>query len=406
MSSLLETKIAARQHALREQGLLRQRKVLSVDHTLNTNASTSSPCFVFEGRAYVNFSSNDYLGLSRVPELAEALHLGAQTYGVGSGASPLVTGYSDAHLALERELCALTGHEAALLFCSGFSANTALMKTLFDQQDIVVADKLVHASIIDGLQDSGAQLKRFLHNSLESAERLLARHQTSALITESVFSMDGDCAPISELSALCRQHNAWLIVDDAHGFAVLDGYSNADAAKLIDVQVVTFGKALGCQGAAVLGSQALIDFLVSNAREYIYSTALSPANAALALAATQYSTAHPELQQKLLENITLFKRLCREANVPLLGSDTAIQPLIIGDARQTLQVAEELRTAGIWVGAIRPPTVPVGSARLRITLTAAHAAEDIATCVAQLAQVLSRVVVPLVTERQAADDHR
>ncbi|MGI2024905.1 aminotransferase class I/II-fold pyridoxal phosphate-dependent enzyme [Shewanella glacialipiscicola] len=410
MSYLLETKITARQQALHEQGLLRQRKVLSVEHSPDVNASTSSPRFVFEGRAYINFSSNDYLGLSRVPELAKALYLGAQAYGVGSGASPLVTGYSEAHFALEYELCALTGHEAALLFCSGFSANTALMKTLFDQQDIVIADKLVHASIIDGLHDSGAQLKRFLHNSLESAERLLVRNQASALITESVFSMDGDCAPISDLSTLCRQHHTWLIVDDAHGFAVLDGYKNSDAtdkaAKLIDVQVVTFGKALGCQGAAVLGSQALIDFLVSNAREYIYSTTLSPANAALALAAVQYSTAHPELQQKLLANIALFKRLCLDANVPLLNSDTAIQPLIIGDAQQTLQVAEELKAAGIWVGAIRPPTVPVGSARLRITLTAAHSAEDIAACVAQLAQVLSRVNIPRVSERRAKDEYR
>ncbi|MBP6519079.1 8-amino-7-oxononanoate synthase [Shewanella sp.] len=410
MSSLLEMKIAARQQALREQGLLRQRKMLSVDHSFDVNAPTSSPRFVFAGRSYVNFSSNDYLGLSRVPELVEALHLGAQTYGVGSGASPLVTGYSDAHVTLERELCALTGHEAGLLFCSGFSANTALMKTLFDQQDTVIADKLVHASIIDGLQDSGAQLKRFLHNSLESAERLLTRNHASALITESVFSMDGDCAPITQLSALCRQQNTWLIVDDAHGFAVLDGYQNSDvrdkAAKLIDVQVVTFGKALGCQGAAVLGSQALIDFLVSNAREYIYSTALSPANAALALAATRYCTAHPELQLKLLENISLFKQLCLDTAVPLLGSDTAIQPLIIGDAQQTLQVAEALRAAGIWVGAIRPPTVPVGSARLRITLTATHTAEDIAACVEQLAQVLSCVGIPLVSERESADEYR
>ena len=418
MSSLLETKISARQQALREQGLLRQRKVMSIEHSLDTNASTSSPRFVFEGRTYSNFSSNDYLGLSRVPELADALHLGAQTYGVGSGASPLVTGYSEAHFALEHQLCALTGHEAALLFCSGFGANTALMKTLFDQQDTVIADKLVHASIIDGLQDSGAQLKRFLHNSLESAERLLVRHQASALITESVFSMDGDCAPITDLSALCRQHHTWLIVDDAHGFAVLNGAIDTDikgdvnshphvkAAELIDVQVVTFGKALGCQGAAILGSQALIDFLVSNAREYIYSTALSPANAALALAAVQYSTAHPELQQKLLANIALFKRLCLDADVPLLGSDTAIQPLIIGDAQQTLQVAEELRLAGIWVGAIRPPTVPVGSARLRITLTAAHSAEDIAACAAQLAQVLKHVNIPRVSERRAEDEYR
>lgn len=395
MSVALEAKIAARQRALSDQGLLRQRQTLFTDRALDV-----SPRFLFEGRSYLNFSSNDYLGLSRNPELIEALHSAAQQYGVGGGASPLVTGYSEAHFALEQRLCELTGHQAALLFSSGFSANTALMKTLFDKQDVVIADKLVHASIIDGLRDSGAELKRFLHNSLESAERLLSRHSASALITESVFSMDGDCAPIAALSALCRQHGAWLIVDDAHGFGVLEGFDHGNTAERIDVQVVTFGKALGCQGAAVLGSKALIDFLVSNAREYIYSTALSPANAALALAATEHCRTHPELRHKLVENIKLFKELCHSANVPLLGSDTAIQPLIIGDTLQTLRVAEALKAAGIWVGAIRPPTVPVGSARLRITLSASHSAGDIAHCVNVLAQVLQDAKVPRVSERE------
>lgn len=395
MSFLLEAKIAARQQALFEQGLLRQRQTLFTDRALDV-----SPRFLFEGRSYLNFSSNDYLGLSRNPELIEALHTAAQQYGVGGGASPLVTGYSEAHFALEQRLCELTGHQAALLFSSGFSANTALMKTLFDNNDVVIADKLVHASIIDGLRDSGAEFKRFLHNSLESAERLLSRHSASALITESVFSMDGDCAPIAALSALCRQHQAWLIVDDAHGFGVLEGFDHGNAAERIDVQVVTFGKALGCQGAAVLGSKALIDFLVSNAREYIYSTALSPVNAALALAATEYCVAHPELRLKLLENIQLFKQLCLEAKVPLLGSDTAIQPVIIGDTQQTLRISSALKERGIWVGAIRPPTVPVGSARLRITLTASHSASDIAYCVNVLAQVLDNAHLPPICERE------
>jgi len=396
LASKLASKIRARQQALAEQGLLRQRQALSTDAVL----SDAEPQFCFEGQTYLNFSSNDYLGLSRAPELIAALHRGAQQYGVGSGASPLVTGYNEAHLALETKLCQITGFESALLFSSGFSANSTLCKTLFDKQDVVLADKLVHASIIDGLRDSGADFKRFLHNSTESAERLLAKNTVSALITESVFSMDGDIAPISALSALCRAHNAWLIVDDAHGFGVSDIF-NQPAANLIDIQIVTFGKALGCQGAAILGSRELIAFLVSNAREYIYSTALSPANAALALAAVEHCEAHPELRQKLQRNISIFKQLCQDADIPLLGSDTAIQPLIIGDAEQTLLVAQKLKAMGIWVGAIRPPTVPVGSARLRITLSASHSEAAIRRCVKGIAQVLTEVALPRVSERPA-----
>ncbi len=386
LESKLGAKIFARQQALTEQGLLRQRRALStalIDNALE-------PQFDFEGQTYLNFSSNDYLGLSRAPALIEALHRGAKQYGVGSGASPLVTGYSEAHLALETKLCQMTGFEAALLFSSGFSANSTLCKTLFDKHDVVLADKLVHASIIDGLRDSGADFKRFLHNEVASAERLLANNNVSALITESVFSMDGDMAPLKALSALCRAQHAWLIVDDAHGFAVMDEQVAA-TAEVADVQIVTFGKALGCQGAAILGSRQLIEFLVSNAREYIYSTALSPANAALALAALEYCQTHPELKLQLRRNISLFKQLCFDAAIPLLGSNTAIQPLIIGDAEQTLRVAQQLQAQGIWVGAIRPPTVPVGSARLRITLTAAHSEQAIRRCVAAIALVLANV---------------
>lgn len=396
LASKLASKIRARQQALAGQGLLRQRQALSTDAVL----SHAEPQFCFEGQTYLNFSSNDYLGLSRAPELIAALHRGAQQYGVGSGASPLVTGYSEAHLVLETKLCQITGFEAALLFSSGFSANTTLCKTLFDKQDVVLADKLVHASIIDGLRDSGADFKRFLHNSTESAERLLAKNTVSALITESVFSMDGDIAPIKALSSLCRAHNVWLIVDDAHGFGVSDIF-NQPAANLIDIQIVTFGKALGCQGAAILGSRELIAFLVSNAREYIYSTALSPANAALALAAVEHCEAHPELRQNLQRNISIFKQLCQDADIPLLGSNTAIQPLIIGDAEQTLLVAQKLKAMGIWVGAIRPPTVPIGSARLRITLSACHSEAAIRRCVNGIAQVLAEVALPRVSERPA-----
>ncbi|QYJ80626.1 aminotransferase class I/II-fold pyridoxal phosphate-dependent enzyme [Shewanella acanthi] len=389
--SSLEAKIAARKRTLESQGLLRRRQLLS-PHPIESKSTQ----FVHQGQVMLNFSSNDYLGLSREPALARALYQSALKYGVGSGASPLVTGYSEAHFALEQKLCQQTGHEAALLLSSGFSANTTLMKTLFDKTDVVLADKLVHASIIDGLKESGAEFKRFLHNSLEGAERLLNTHSAAALITESVFSMDGDKAPIAELSKLCRAKGVWLIVDDAHGFGTDTQFINAEDtskhnatdAEQIDVQIVTFGKALGCQGAAILGSQALIDFLVSNAREYIYSTALSPANAALALASLEYIEQHSELVEKLNSNISLFKGLCAAAGIKLHGSDTAIQPLVIGDAQQTMDIALRLKSLGVWVGAIRPPTVPQGSARLRITLSASHSEADIAHCIAALAKVL------------------
>lgn len=420
MDNPLALKIARRQQNLLEQGLLRQRRSVSTDAALggslanvpthapairakNVLVNTSdSPRFVFEDQSYLNFSSNDYLGLSRTPELIQAAYQGAQRYGVGSGASPLVTGYSDTHVALEQQLCKATGHEAALLFCSGFSANTALMKTLFDNNDIVIADKLVHASIIDGLRDSRATFKRFVHNSLESAQRLLeqslrgTQSNAVALITESIFSMDGDCAPIEGLAALCKSHHAWLIVDDAHGFGVLNGFANGESAKMMDVQIVTFGKALGCQGAAILGSKALIDFLVSNAREYIYSTALSPASAYVALEAVRYSQ-QPQLRRRLTDNIALFKQLCAQKNVPLMASDTPIQPVLLGDSEYTVQVGEALKRHGIWVGVIRPPTVPMGAARLRVTITASHNAEDIAFCVNSLAQVLSMPRATLAT---------
>lgn len=365
-------KIERKQAQLNDAGLLRRRQAL-------TPIEGASVDFSLNGRHYLNFSSNDYLGLSQAPQLFDSLNAGARRYGVGSGSSPLVTGYSESHVRLEQRLCQITGHEAGLLFCSGFSANSALMKTLFASGDTVIADKLVHASIIDGLTDSKATFKRFLHNDIQSADRLIAKYSPQAVITESIFSMDGDMAPLESLSRSCKRDNIWLIVDDAHGFgiqAALGSYVPVSAA-LADVQVVTFGKALGCQGAAILGSQALIDFLVSNARDYIYSTALSPVNACVALAAVELTQEADERQVTLADNIHYFKRACSLANIALTESMTPIQPLIIGDVDKTVRVAQQLNESGIWVGAIRPPTVPKGSARLRITITALHTHDEL-----------------------------
>ncbi len=379
----LVCKIAKQMQHAREQGLLRERRMLS-----GCDIAESSNQFMFDGQQYINFSSNDYLGLSQSPILIDALTEGAKRYGVGSGASPLVTGYSEAHGQLEQALCLATGHEAALLFSSGFSANSALMKTLFSQHDVVVADKLIHASLIDGLHDSGVSLKRFPHNDLETATQLIHKHQPQAVITESVFSMDGDCASLTALYQQCHQQGSWLIVDDAHGFAVLEalGQSKADASNC-DVQVVTFGKALGCQGAAILGSQACIDFLVAHARDYIYSTALSPANAYVAYKAVELCQQVGSMQD-LSELIAYFRHRCQQLAIVLTDSTTPIQPIIIGELTALEQVAESLKAQGLWVGAIRPPTVPKGRARLRITLNSKHTQAQVDKLVTSLSQAL------------------
>ena len=370
MSISLLDKIEKAQAQLASQGLLRRRHAISA--SLPSDGALS---FTLEGKHYLNFSSNDYLGLSRSSQLIDAMCDGAKRYGAGSGSSPLVTGYSEAHLALEQRLCKITGHQAALLFCSGFSANTALMKTLFDSSDTVMADKLMHASVIDGLRDSQAQLKRFLHNDIASAERIMKLRVPTALVTESIFSMDGDIAPLSSLSRLCKQNNVCLIVDDAHGFGVQ--MPPLVDAKIADIQVVTFGKALGCQGAAILASQQVIDFLVANAREYIYSTAISPVNASVALAAVDLIDTDSSLARRLSDNIGYFRLQCERVDIKLTDSCTAIQPLVLGDVDTTLLVADKLKQLGLWVGAIRPPTVPKGSARLRMTITAMHTRDDI-----------------------------
>jgi 8-amino-7-oxononanoate synthase len=365
----LTERISNKLAVLQAAGLLRQRHV-----------SETKP------HAMVDFSHNDYLGLAHEPALVQALYAGAQQYGVGSRASPLVSGYNQAHFALEQRLCELTGHQACMLFSSGFSANNALMKTLFSNKDTVLADKLVHASVIDGLKDSGSQIRRFLHNDVNSATRLIERNPHTVVVTESVFSMDGDIAPIAELSRLCQQHDCWLIVDDAHGFGVLP--SSFVNANNVDIQVVTFGKALGGQGAAILASKNVIDYLVATSREYIYSTALSPANAQLALAAINWQQDHPQLLTQLTANIALFRQVALEHQLEITPSMTAIQPIMIGDNHRVLVIAEHLKQQGFLVGAIRSPTVPVGQARLRITLNAQHQASDICALVSAVAQLI------------------
>ncbi|MGB0893576.1 MAG: aminotransferase class I/II-fold pyridoxal phosphate-dependent enzyme [Parashewanella sp.] len=397
MNKRLEKKIDAVMQLKREKALLRQRRVISRADTEASNVS-------FDDQMLVNFSSNDYLGLTHEPALAEALYQAALKYGVGSGASPLVTGYSEAHQQLEQHLCELTGFEAAALFSSGFGANHGLMTALFDSSDIVLTDKLIHASIIDGVSHSGAKLKRFSHNNLEHATKQLSKHPVSALITESVFSMDGDIAPLAELSAATHDNDALFIVDDAHGFGVIGAGIGAKGVMTstgqtvaIDILIITFGKALGCQGAAILASKKIINYVVSHCRDYIYSTALSPANAALALAASQHVLANKQLNAQLQHNIDYFQKRAYELGLAMMPSTTAIQAIVVGCSDKVMIIAERMREQGILVAAIRVPTVPKGTDRLRITLTAIHTKAQIDACLNLLANSLKASTTTKVT---------
>ncbi|MBV7317208.1 8-amino-7-oxononanoate synthase [Shewanella sp. NIFS-20-20] len=334
----------------------------------------------------LDFSHNDYLGLARDADVAAALAEGALTFGHGSTASPLISGYTAAHQQLEQGLCRASGQEAALLFCSGFSANGSLFKTLFGSAEVILADKLMHASALDGIRDSGAKLVRFSHNDVASARAQLQRlaaadTPVSAIVTESVFSMDGDEAPLVALKQLALEFGCALIVDDAHGF----GWR--PLAVQPDLQLVTFGKALGGQGAAILASQLVIDYLVSHSRAYIYSTALSPASC-VAVNVALDKAQQGATRAQLMDNIAYFREVAVALGIEIMPSHTPIQGVLTRDIERTLSIAYQLREQGIAVGAIRPPTVPQGLCRLRITLSVAHQPRDIQQLLTALAQAL------------------
>ncbi len=337
-----------------------------------------------DGQRWRNFSSNDYLGLSQHPAVVAAWQDGARRYGVGSGGSGHITGYSEAHQHLERQLAQWLGYPRALLFISGFAANHAVISALAQSEDMLVADRLSHASLLEAASQSPAQLRRFAHNDTAALQRLLAKSCTGQrlVITEGVFSMDGDSAPLAEIAAATRQAGAWLMVDDAHAAGVTgDGGrgSCAQAQWRPELQVVTFGKAFGVSGAAVLCSEPLADYLLQFARHLIYSTAMPPAQATAVSAALEViaSDEGEALRARLCSHIQRFRQGAAGLPLQLTDSSTAIQPLIVGDNEAALVMAQRLRERGFWVNAIRPPTVPPGTARLRLTLSAAHQNEDI-----------------------------
>ncbi|WP_016854529.1 8-amino-7-oxononanoate synthase [Halomonas smyrnensis] len=332
------------------------------------------------GDGRLDFAGNDYLGLARDPRLAEAQAEGARRFGAGGRASHLVCGHQEIHEALERRLAALTGRPRALLFSTGYMANLGVLQALCDRHTPVFQDRLNHASLIDGARLAGAPSRRFHHRDLDDLERLLARAPSGApalVVSDGVFSMDGDVANVAGLSATARRHDAWLMIDDAHGLGVLGEAGDGCAGRAhgvddVPVLVGTLGKALGSAGAFVAGNEALIEHLVQFARPYVYTTAQPPGVAAATLAALDVLEAEPERRARLHERIARFRREAATLGLELDESTTPIQPLRLGDNERTLRWAARLGDAGLRVGAIRAPTVPKGEARLRITLSAAH----------------------------------
>ncbi|MBQ4828375.1 8-amino-7-oxononanoate synthase [Alteromonas sp. MMG017] len=381
-----------------------------------------------DGEHYLNFASNDYLGMRQHEGVLQSWVEGLAQFGGGSGASPLVTGHTQAHLALEAYIADGLNRESALLFNSGFAANQALCMALFSgahNQDAcnqtpsaaagikhsgeIFADRLMHASFLEGAMATKAKLRRFRHNDLAHLSNLLEKVDTTnnsdkLVVTEGVFSMDGDSAPLRDMAGIAKQHNAWLMVDDAHGMGVLGenglGSIEAQALSQSDVPIVmgTFGKAVGTAGAFIAGSQALIDYLVNYAKHYVYSTAMPPAQAVATLYSLTHIAADSSRTDALNDNVAYFRERFgaqigndQNGDLILANSSSAIQPIIVGSPERALALSDALKARGIWIPAIRYPTVPKGEDRLRITLSATHTQQDIDVLVDAIALAMESI---------------
>lgn len=392
IGSPLDQRLGAELERLRAADLYRMRRVVDGVHGVRLRV---------EGRDCLNFCSNDYLGLAGDPRVAEAARRALAGSGTGSGASALITGYNVEHRRLEEALAEFTGYPRVLLFTSGWAANCGMLRGLLSRQDTLIADELNHASLIDGGRLSGATYRRVAHADVAGFRAALAaskdgeRESLTLAVTDSVFSMDGDLAPLPQLAALCREHGAALMTDDAHGFGVL-GERGRGGNEVLgtrpDIYVATMGKSLGAAGAFVAGSETLIEYLIQRARSFVFSTAPPPAIAAAAREALRIIQAEPERRARLQSNIARFVRGAAQLGIRLGPPEGApagspppaggfglvpIQPLVIGDAARTMAVSRALFERGFWVAGIRPPTVPAGTSRLRITLSATHEAAHV-----------------------------
>ncbi|MDB5903058.1 MAG: 8-amino-7-oxononanoate synthase [Betaproteobacteria bacterium] len=367
--------LAAELAALEVEGLRRRRRVLQ---------SPQRARVTVDGRDYVAFCSNDYLGLAAHPQLVEAASEGAQRYGVGAGASHLILGHSHAHHQLEAALARFVDLPAALYFSSGYMANLGLVTALAGRGDCIYADKLNHASLNDAALLSRADFRRYPHVDLGALERLLERAtaKNKLIVSDAVFSMDGDVAPVRELLALAERYDAWLVLDDAHGFGVLGAHGRGvlEQQRVRSPRIAymaTLGKAAGVYGAFVAGERELVDTLVQRARTYIYTTATPALIAHALLTSLELIENGDERRKHLCALVRRVREGLGAGAWRLLPSDTAIQPLVIGGSIEALAASEKLAARGLLVPAIRPPTVPRGTARLRISLSADHTIEDV-----------------------------
>jgi 8-amino-7-oxononanoate synthase len=353
--------------------------------------SKQSAELVLHDSQLINFSSNDYLGLASNLSTIESVHQQLDSLGVGSGASHLVSGHHQIHQSLEIEVAEFLKRDSAVTFSTGYMANLGILQSLAKKGELIIADKLNHASLIDGAKLSNANSVRYQHCDMSALEkRLKSEASQKWVVTDGVFSMDGDLAPLDKIAGLCQKYQANLIVDDAHAVGVVgeQGQGCAEFYNLdqnqLPVLMGTFGKALGGFGAFVTGSQQLTDYLVQFARPYIYTTAMPAILAAANLHNVRLIKNDTSLMQRLKQNITKFKLLAEQAGLNLLASDTAIQPIVIGDSDKLVELNRQLIKAGYLVGAIRPPTVPVKTDRLRITLSAQHTEKQIKGLIEQL----------------------
>ena len=381
--------LAARLAERRAADLYRQRPLLG---------SPQGPQVEVDGRRLLAFCSNDYLGLANHPQVIEAWRAGAQRWGVGGGASHLVIGHSTPHHELEEALADFTGRPRALLFSTGYMANLGAVTALVGKGDSVLEDRLNHASLLDAGLLSGARFSRYLHNDAQSlASRLGKAEGNTLVVCDGVFSMDGDVADLPALCAEARRHGAWVMVDDAHGFGTLGATGGGVVEQFglgideVPVLVGTLGKAFGTAGAFVAGSDELIDTLVQFARPYIYTTSQPPALACATLKSLELLRSEHWRREHLAALIARFRQGAATLGLTLMESDTAIQPILIGDSGRAMALSRALRERGILVTAIRPPTVPAGSARLRVTLSATHELDQVDRLLEALAQCAAQL---------------
>jgi 8-amino-7-oxononanoate synthase len=378
---------------------LQQRKADDLYRQRRLIGSAQGRMLEVDGKALLNFSSNDYLGLANDDRVRQALVDGASRWGAGSGSSHLICGHTEAHHRLEEALAEYTDRPRCLLFASGYAANIGTINALTGRGDYIFEDRLNHASLLDGGLISGARFQRFGHRDTAELGNKLQHAATGGgrrlVVTDGVFSMDGAVCDIATTAAAARQHDAWLMVDDAHGFGVVGkngrGLVDADDFGTDDVQVLigTLGKAFGTQGGFVAGSEILIETLIQSARTYIYSTALPAAVAEATLVSLQIAQQEHWRRERLNQHVAHFRSGAKQLGLQLMESATPIQPVLLGDERNALTMSKALEKQGILVSAIRPPTVPKGTSRLRITLTAVHESADIDRLLQAFEQALS-----------------